>query len=36
MTQFQVYISREPNMLESSITPYYKGKRLYFIIEKKS
>jgi len=34
MTQFQIYITREPNKLGSSITPHFKGKRVYFLIKK--
>jgi len=31
---FEIYIIRELNKLKSSITPHFKGKRLYFIVKK--
>ena len=34
ISQFEILVSREPNMLESSMTPHFKGKGLYFIVKK--
>ena len=34
MSQFEILVSEERNMLESSMTLYFKGKGLYFIVKK--